>query len=228
MGKGILGKKLGMTQVFDDAGSAVPVTVIQAGPCIVVQKKTIERDGYTALQIGFEEADRRRMTQPLQGHFDAANEQARQRRVSGGGEEAGQIQQIAPMKTIREVPVFQADGEEYDVGDEIRADIFEPGEKVDVMGTSKGKGFAGVMKRHGFKGGPASHGASKVHRKPQSSGGTDAARTFKGTRKPGHMGNARVTVKGLTVVRVDGERNLLLLRGHIPGATGGIVLIRGR
>ncbi|MGD8237360.1 MAG: 50S ribosomal protein L3 [Armatimonadota bacterium] len=228
MSKGILGRKLGMTQVFDDSGTAVPVTVIEAGPCIVVGRKTVDRDGYEALQIGFGECDRRRMTQPLQGHFDAANERAREARVSGGEQKGRDVQQITPMRVLREVPTFETDGEEYDIGHEIKADIFRPGDKVEVTGTSKGKGFAGVMKRHGFKGGPASHGASKVHRKPQSSGGTDAARTFKGTRKPGQMGNARVTVKGLTVVRADAERDLLLVRGQVPGATGGVVLIRGQ
>ena len=217
-----------MTQVFDDTGTAVPVTVIQAGPCVVVDRKTLARDGYEALQIGFEERDRRRMTQPLQGHFDAANERARERRVGEGKEGGREIREIAPMRVLREVPVFGVGGQEFDVGHEIRADVFQPGETVEVTGTSKGKGFAGAMKRHGFRGGPASHGASKIHRKPQSSGGTDAARTFKGTRKPGQMGNARVTVKGLTVVRADGERNLLLLKGHVPGAVGGLVLIRAQ
>jgi len=228
MSKSILGRKLGVTQIFNDTGTVIPVTVIQAGPCMVVQRKTVERDGYEALQIGFAEHDRRRMTQPLQGHFDAANERARERRVSGDEQQGREIKQIAPMRVLREVAVFESGGQEYDVGHEILADIFQPGDKVDVTGTSKGKGFAGAMKRHGFKGGPASHGASKIHRKPQSGGGTDAARTFKGARRPGHMGNARVTVKGLTVVRADAERNLLLVRGHIPGATGGVVLIRAQ
>ncbi|MFQ6130853.1 MAG: 50S ribosomal protein L3 [Armatimonadota bacterium] len=205
MAKAILGKKLGMTQVFSEEGHAVPVTVIEAGPCVVVQRRTLETDNYEALQIGFGERSQKHTNMPMSGHFAKAG--------------------VSPQRTLCEVPV--PENGDYDVGDTITVDIFEPGETVDVTGTSKGRGFAGVMKRHGFHGGPGSHG-SKVHRVPQSSGGTDAARVFKGTRKPGHMGNARVTTRGLKVVRVDAERSLLLVKGHVPGARGGIVLVRGR
>ncbi len=205
MAKAILGKKLGMTQVFTDAGEAVPVTVIEAGPCVVVQKRTRENDRYEALQIGFEEARQKRVNNPMRGHFARAN--------------------VPPQRRLREVPV--PEGSSYEVGDEIKVDIFEPGQTVDVTGTSKGRGFAGVMKRHGFRGGPASHG-SMVHRVPQSSGGTDAARVFPGTRKPGRFGRQRVTVRGLQVMQVDPDRNLLVVKGHVPGARGGLLLIRGR
>ena len=206
MGKGILGKKIGMTQLLEEDGRATPVTVIQAGPCVVVARKTRESDGYEALQIGFEESAERHVNLPMGGHFAKAR--------------------VRPHRHLREVP-SPAEGAP-NVGDTLTVAMFKPGETVDVTGTSKGKGFAGAMKRHGFRGAPASHGASKIHRKPQSSGATDAARTFKGTRKPGQMGNARVTVRGLQVLRADPERHLLILKGHVPGANGGLLLIRGR
>jgi len=199
----ILGRKIGMTQIFDETGQAIPVSVIQAGPCVVTQIKTPEKDGYVAVQVGFGEVSPKRVNKPLKGHFKKAN--------------------VPPLRYLREVPVDDLSG--IEVGKEIRvAEVFKAGDKVKVTGTSKGRGFQGVVKRHHFHGGPQSHG-SMVHRKPQSSGATDAARTFKGVKKPGHMGAERVTQKGLTVVRVDAERNLLLVRGAVPGANGGLLYI---
>ena len=200
----ILGKKIGMTRIFDDEGKHVPVTVIEAGPCVVVQCKTTETDGYDAIQVGFEDKKLSRVNSPMTGHFESRG--------------------ISPKRHLRE---FWVDSGDYEVGEEITVESFSEGQIVDIVGTSKGKGFAGGMKRYGFKGGPASHG-SKVHRSPQSSGATDAARTFKGTRKPGQMGNARVTTRGLMVVDVDPKSNLLVLRGSVPGGTGGLVAIRAR
>jgi len=200
--KAILGRKLGMTQLFHSDGRALPVTVIQAGPCAVVQRKTAERDGYDALQLGFGEARERRVNQPARGHFKRAG--------------------VDPKRVLVEFRF--ADCDAYEVGQELRADVFEPGERVNVCGVSKGKGFAGVMKRYGWHGGPASHG-SMSHRRPASGGATDAARVFPGTGKPGRMGAARVTVKGLEVIRADGERNLLILRGAVPGPPGGVVRV---
>jgi len=199
----ILGKKIGMIQIFDETGQAIPVSVIEAGPCVVTQVKTPEKDGYVAVQVGFEEISPKRVNKPMKGHFKKAN--------------------VPPMRYLREVPVD--DISTLSVGTTIHvADVFKPGDKVKVTGTSKGRGFQGVVKRHHFHGGPQSHG-SMIHRKPQSSGATDAARTFKGVKKPGHMGAERVTQKGLTVVRVDAERNLLLVRGAVPGANGGLLII---
>jgi len=203
MPAGLLGKKIGMTRVFDENGRAVAVTVLQAGPCVVVQRRTAERDGYEAIQVGFEELPLRKANMPITGHFKAHG--------------------CNPMRYLRE---FRLDeGEDYQEGQQLTVEIFEQGQKVDVVGWSKGRGFAGVIKRHGFHGGPASHG-SKVHRAPMSAGATDAARVFKGKKSPGHMGNARVTAKGLTVVGVDPERNLLLVKGSVPGARGSMVIIR--
>jgi large subunit ribosomal protein L3 len=201
-----LGKKLGMTRIFDDAGRVVPITVVEAGPCVVVQRKTTDRDGYEAIQVGFGERKRSRTNSPLTGHFRSKN--------------------LQPKRHLRE---FRVDaGEQFASGDEIRVDVFKKGQSVTVQGTSKGKGFAGGMKRYHFKGGPMEHGASKIHRKPMSAGATDAARVFPGKRGPGHMGARTVTVKGLTVVDVDTDRNLLLIRGAVPGANGGVVAIFGR
>ncbi|NPV47452.1 MAG: 50S ribosomal protein L3 [Armatimonadetes bacterium] len=202
----ILGKKLGMTRIFDADGRVVPVTVVEAGPCVVVQRKTEERDGYSAIQVGFGDRKRSRTNSPLTGHFRSKN--------------------IAPKQHLREFRVGTE--EQFEVGDEIRVDVFTKGQRVDVRGQSKGKGFAGGMKRHHFKGGPMEHGASKIHRKPMSAGATDAARVFPGKRSPGHMGAETVTVKGLTVVDVDAERNLLLIKGAVPGANGGLVVVLGR
>lgn len=201
----ILGKKIGMTRVFDDQGRVVPVTVVEAGPCVVVQRKTTAKDGYEAIQVGLGSRKRSHTNQPLMGHFG----------------------NISPQRYLREIKL-QA-GEEYAAGDEIKADVFNKGDVVTIQGTSKGKGFAGGMKRHHFVGGPMEHGASKIHRKPMSAGATDAARVFPGKRSPGHMGAATVTTKGLTVIEVDPERNLLLIKGAVPGANGGLLVItRGR
>jgi len=200
--QGILGKKIGMTQIFDEGGRVVPVTVIAAGPCVVTQIKSLETDGYSAAQIGFEDVKDSRLTRPEQGHLAAAG--------------------VRPKRFLREVPIQE--GASVTVGQELHADVFAVGEKIQITGTSRGKGFAGVMKRHGFHGGEMTHG-SMIHRKPMSAGATDPARVFKGTKRPGRMGNERVTQQGLRVVQVDMERNLLLVRGAVPGANGGLVLI---
>lgn len=205
MRRTLLGKKIGMTRVFEEAGKEIAVTVIEAGPCTVVQCKTDETDGYAAIQVGYGERKRSRTNSPLTGHFESRG--------------------MAPKQHLREIRLDAGDA--FETGDVLKVEMFKVGEIVDVTGTSKGKGFAGGMKRHGFKGGPQTHG-SKVHRAPQSSGATDAARVFKGTRKPGQMGNVQVTTRGLTVVDVDSESNLLVLKGSVPGAPGGLVVIRGR
>jgi len=203
MPKGILGKKVGMTQIFTDKGLAIPVTVIEAGPCIVIQKKTPEKDGYSAIQIGFGEKRERLFTKPLAGHFTKAG--------------------IRPLRFLREMLV--EDPEVFQVGQEIKADIFAQGEKVDVVGTSKGKGFAGAIKRHGFHRGPMAHG-SKYHRSPGSLGAKGPARVYKGRKLPGHMGTDRVTVQNLEVIKVDADRNLIAVRGAIPGPKGGLILVK--
>jgi len=205
MPTGLLGRKVGMTRVFDEAGNALPVTVVQAGPCVVVQRKTADTDGYEAVQMGFEAKKMARVNEPMTGHF-----------ASRG---------VEPQQTLREFAL--AGDEDPQPGDTVTVEMFEEGQIVDVSGTSKGRGFAGGMKRHGFKGGPASHG-SKVHRAPQSAGATDAQRVFKGKRSPGHMGAAKRTVQGLRVVKVDAERNLLLIKGGVPGPNGGLLTIKSR
>jgi len=202
MPKGILGKKVGMTQVFTDIGLAIPVTVIEAGPCFVVQKKTPGTDGYSAIQIGFGEKREQLFNKPLKGHFAKAG--------------------IRPLRFLRELRVEDVDS--YEVGQEIKADIFAQGEKVDVVGTSKGHGFAGGIKRHGFHRGPMAHG-SKYHRRPGSLGAKGPARVYKGRKLPGHYGSERITVQNLEVVKVDGDRNLLAVKGAIPGPKGGLVLV---
>lgn len=191
-----------MTRIFDEKGQVVPVTVIKAGPCTVVQLKTAQRDGYAAIQVGFEEAKRSRTNSPMTGHFGKHN--------------------VAPLRHLKEFPV--AEGEERAEGDTLTVSQFEPGQRVTVVGTSKGRGFAGGIKRHGFHGGPASHG-SKVHRAPMSAGATDAARVFKGKRSPGHMGHEQVTVKGLRVVEIDPENHLLVVSGPVPGPVGGLLVV---
>ncbi len=200
---GLLGKKVGMTRIFTDDGKAVPVTVVRAGPCTVVQRKTEQVDGYEAVQVGFERRSRHRTNSPMSGHFESRG--------------------IAPLKYLTEFRINAE--EEYEEGQELTVELFREGERVDVTGRSKGRGSAGVMKRYGFRGGPASHG-SKVHRTLQSAGATDAQRIFPGTRMPGRMGNKRVTIQGLTVLAVDAEENLLLIKGSIPGPNGGLVIIR--
>lgn len=203
MPKGILGRKVGMTQIFDEQGNQVPVTVIEAGPCVVVQKRTADKDGYSAIQLGFGAVRERRLNRPLRGHFARAG--------------------VRPTRILRELRVEDPDA--FQVGQELRADVFAPGEYVDVVGISKGKGFGGPMKL-GFKRGPMTHG-SKYHRRVGSLGGsTYPGHVFKGRRLPGRLGGVRVTVRGLRVVRVDPERNLLLVRGSVPGARGAVVLVR--
>jgi large subunit ribosomal protein L3 len=199
--KGIIGKKVGMTQVFDE-GIMVPVTVISAGTCWVVQKKTAETDGYDAIQVGFDPAKESRVTRPRKGHFAKAG--------------------VAPTRMLLE---FRG-ASDLEVGAEIKADIFEAGAKVDITGTSKGKGFQGVVKRHGFSGGPATHG-SKTGRIPGSIGmSASPSRVLPGKKLPGQMGNKQVTIRNLTVVGIDAEQNLLWVRGAVPGAPNGYVVIR--
>jgi large subunit ribosomal protein L3 len=201
--KGILGEKLGMTQVFTDDGRALPVTVVRAGPCRVVQVRSVERDGYSAVQLGYG-ADAR-ATKPMRGHFEAA-----------GAE---------PARYLVELRTDEDSG--FERGQEIRADVFEAGDRTDVVGVSRGKGFAGVMKRHGFSGLGASHGTERKHRSPGAIGAcATPSRVFKGTRMAGQMGNERVTVLNLEVVEADPERGLLLLKGAVPGPPGGLLLIR--
>lgn len=201
--KGILGKKLGMTQIFDEKGVTVPVTVIEAGPCVVVQKKTSEKDGYNALQLGFGKIKEKSVNKPLKGHF-AKNQ----------------------SKAVRHLGEVRVDStEEFKVGQEIKVDIFKAGELVDVIGRTIGKGFAGGMKRWNFSGGGASHG-SMIHRQPASGGSTDAAKVIKGKKGPGRLGNERNTAQGLKVVRVDSVKNLLLIKGTVPGANNSLLFIK--
>jgi large subunit ribosomal protein L3 len=201
--KGILGEKLGMTQVFSEDGRAQPVTVVAAGPCRVVQVKTVDRDGYAAIQLGF--GSRRRSTKGLTGHFEKAD--------------------VEPTRHL--VELRTDDAESYEPGQELKADVFQPGDRTDVIGVSKGKGFAGVVKRHGFGGLPASHGTERKHRSPGAIGAcATPSRVFRGTRMAGHLGHQRVTVLNLEVVEADAERGLLLLKGAVPGPVGGLVMVR--
>lgn len=199
----ILGRKIGMTQIFNEQGEVVPVSVIEAGPCIVTQLKSVDKDGYTAVQVGFGEIRPRLVNRPITGHYQMAG--------------------VEPLRHLREIRT--EDTSSYNLGDAIKCDIFRPGQRVKVTGISKGKGFQGVVKRFHFHGADMTHG-SMIHRKPQSSGATDAARTFKGTKKPGHMGHKQVTVRGLRIARVDAEKNLLLIEGAVPGADGGLLTIQ--
>ncbi|WP_395110064.1 50S ribosomal protein L3 [Actinomadura sp. SCN-SB] len=203
--KGVLGEKLGMTQVFDDEGRIVPVTVVQAGPCVVTQIRTQEKDGYTAVQIGYGQIDPRKVNKPRTGHFEKAG--------------------VTPRRYLVELRADDTSG--YELGQEITVEVFEAGQKIDVTGTSKGKGTAGVMKRHGFRGLGASHGTQRKHRSPGSIGGcATPGRVFKGLRMAGRHGNARTTVQNLTVHAIDTEKNLLLIKGAVPGPNGGVVLVR--
>jgi large subunit ribosomal protein L3 len=204
--KGILGRKLGMTQIFDESSRAIPVTAIEAGPCRVAQVRTPERDGYSAIQLAFGDIRENKLTRPELGH------------LKKGG--------LQPHRHLVELRV--ADPSRFEVGQELRADdVFTAGEKADVIGTSKGKGFAGVMKRHGFHGAPASHGTERKHRTPGSIGaGTTPHHVFKGQKMAGRMGHERVTVLNLEVVRVDAARNLILVKGAVPGPDGGLVIVR--
>lgn len=204
MEKGILGRKVGMTQIFDENGNIIPVTVIKAGPVKVVQKKTVESDGYTAIQVGFEDKKAVRVNKPIKGHFDKSG--------------------VEYKKVLRELRIKNP--KDYELGQEIKVDIFKESEKVDVAGISKGKGFQGAIKRWNQSRGPMSHG-SKYHRGVGAIGGSATpGKTFKGRRMPGRMGGERVTVQNLEVVKVDPEHDLLLLKGAVPGPKGGLLIIR--
>ena len=203
--KGILGEKLGMTQVWDDANRVVPVTVVKAGPCVVTQVRTPEVDGYEAVQIAFGAIDPRKVTKPQTGHFAKAG--------------------VTPRRHL--VEIRTDDAASYTLGQELSAELFEAGQTIDVVGTTKGKGFAGVMKRHGFHGVGASHGAHRNHRKPGSIGAcATPGRVFKGVRMAGRMGGERQTTQGLTVHAVDAEQGLILIKGAVPGPKGGLVFVR--
>jgi large subunit ribosomal protein L3 len=201
--KAILGKKVGMTQVFDDQGRLIPVTVLEAGPCTVVDVKTLDKHGYTSVQLGFGFVKDRRLTKPQKGYF----------RSKG----------ISPVRYLREFRIEP--GTEFTVGDQVKVDIFKSGEYVDVTGTSLGKGYAGTIKRWNFRRGPSAHG-SKYHRGPGSLQARDASRVWPGRKLPGQMGNERVTVRNLKVVDVDPEKNLLLVHGGVPGSRGSLVMIK--
>ena len=204
MEKAIIGRKVGMTQVFDEKGIVIPVTVIQAGPCTVVQVKTVEKDGYDAVQLGFGAVKEHKVNKPMKGHFSKGN--------------------VTPAKHLREFRV--EDTAAVKVGEEVKADVFAQGDLVDIQGTTKGKGFQGVIKRHGQSRGPMGHG-SMYHRRPGSMGPTSTpGRVFKGKKLPGHMGVETVTIQNLEVVRVDLDKNAILVKGSIPGNKGSIVKIR--
>ena len=203
MKKGLIGKKIGMTQIFDEKGNMIPVTVIEAGPCVVVQKKTTENDGYEAVQIGYGDVKANRVTKPMGGHFKKAD--------------------VAPKKVLKEFRL--ADTSALNVGDILKADVFAAGEYVDVVGKSKGKGTAGVIKRWNFGRLRETHGTGPVARHGGSLGVIDPARIFKGKKMAGHLGSERVTVQNLSVVKVDSENNLIAIKGSVPGPKGGIVVI---
>jgi large subunit ribosomal protein L3 len=203
--KGVLGKKLGMTQVWDADNKLVPVTVVEAGPCVVTQVRSGDTDGYSAVQIAFGAIDPRKVNKPMSGHFDKAG--------------------VTPRRHL--VELRTADATDYALGQEITAEVFEAGQRIDATGTTKGKGFAGVMKRHGFHGVSSSHGAHKNHRKPGSIGGcATPGRVFKGMKMAGRMGGVRQTTQNLQIHAVDAEKGLLLIKGAVPGPRGGIVLLR--
>ncbi len=204
MQKAIIGKKVGMTQIFDDKGNVIPVTVIEAGPCTVVQKKTVENDGYAAVQFGFGEVSVKRVTKPLKGHFDKAD--------------------VAPKKTLREFRFDNCDA--FNVGDIVKADAFAAGDHVDVVGTSKGKGYAGAIKRWNFHRLKETHGSGPVARHAGSQGACSSpSRVFKGMKGAGHLGAERVTVQNLTVVKIDAENNLIAVKGAVPGPRGSVVTL---
>lgn len=205
MQKAIIGKKIGMTQIFDEKGNVIPVTVVEAGPCVVSQKKTVENDGYASVQIGFGDLKPHKVKKPMKGHFDKAD--------------------VAPKRTLREFRVDDTDA--YNIGDIIKADTFKVGDKIDVTGTSKGKGCAGVIKRWNFQRLKESHGSGPVVRHGGSIGNcSDPSRVFKGKKMAGHLGAERVTVQNLKVVKVDAENNLIAIKGAVPGPNGGTLLIR--
>jgi large subunit ribosomal protein L3 len=203
MEAGMLGEKIGMTRIFTKNGESIPVTVILAGPCRVIQRKNLEKDGYNAVQLGFKEVNKKKVSKPIIGHFNKFK--------------------VEPLKYMREFKVD--DSNKYSSGMEIKVDIFKEGDKVDIISISKGKGFAGAIKRHHFSGGPKTHGQKEYFRSVGSMGATDAARVFKGKKLPGHMGSDRVSMKNIKVVKVDLGRNLILVKGSIPGAKGTMVII---
>ncbi len=205
MKKAIIGKKVGMTQIFDENGKVIPVTVVEAGPCVISQKKTVETDGYNAVQIGYGDVRPKLVNKPMKGHFDKSD--------------------VAPKKVLKECRFDDISA--YNVGDIIKADIFENGEKVDVIGTSKGKGYAGVIKRWNFRRLKETHGTGPTVRKGGSIGAcSDPSRVFKGKKMAGHLGAERVTVQNLKIAKIDSENNLIAIKGAVPGPNGGIVLIR--
>jgi large subunit ribosomal protein L3 len=203
MEAGMLGEKIGMTRIFTKNGESIPVTVILAGPCRVIQRKNLEKDGYNAVQLGFKEINKKKVSKPIIGHFNKFK--------------------VEPLKYMREFKVD--DSNKYSSGMEIKVDIFKEGDKVDIISTSKGKGFAGAIKRHHFSGGPKTHGQKEYFRSVGSMGATDTARVFKGKKLPGHMGSDRVSMKNIKVVKVDLGRNLILVKGSVPGAKGTMVII---
>ncbi len=203
MAAGILGEKLGMTRIFAKNGESIPVTVILAGPCPVIQKKNLKKDGYNAIQLGFKEVKEKKVSKSITSHLNKYK--------------------VKPIKYIREFKVN--DSGKYSSGAEVKVDIFKEGDKVDIMGISKGKGFAGAIKRHNFSGGPKTHGQKEYFRSVGSIGATDAARVFKGQKLPGHMGTDRVTIKNIEVVKISLERNLILVKGSVPGAKGTMLVI---
>ena len=205
MQKAIIGKKIGMTQIFDENGKVIPVTVVEAGPCVVSQKKTVESDGYNAIQVGFGDLKANKVNKPMKGHFAKGD--------------------VAPKKTLREFRLDNIDA--YNVGDLIKADVFAAGDKVDVTGTSKGKGYAGVIKRWNFQRLKETHGSGPVARHGGSNGACSSpSRVFPGMKMAGHLGAERVTVQNLTVAKIDAENNLIAVKGAVPGPNGGIVVIR--
>lgn len=202
--KTLIGKKVGMTQIFDEKGKVIPVTAIEAGPCVVAQVKTVETDGYNAIQLGFGDVKETKLNKPRKGHFAKAK--------------------LAPKKHLREFRT--TDIPEVEVGTELRADVFEAGDRLDIQGTTKGKGFQGVIKRHGQSRGPMGHG-SMYHRRPGSMGSTSTpGRVFKGKKLPGHMGRNTVTIQNLDVVKVDTDKNVILVKGSVPGAKGAILKLK--
>ncbi len=204
MNKAIIGKKIGMTQIFDEKGRVIPVTAIEAGPCVIAQVKNVETDGYEAIQLGFGEVKESKVNRPIKGHFAKSK--------------------LTPKKHLREFRVDSVEG--VKVGDELKADTFAAGDKVDIQGISKGKGFQGVIKRHGQSRGPMGHG-SMYHRRPGSMGPTSTpGRVFKGKKLPGHMGRNTITIQNLEVVKVDLDKNVILVKGSVPGANGSILKIK--
>ncbi len=204
MNKGLIGKKIGMTQIFDESGKVIPVTVIEAGPCVVAQVKTEETDGYTAVQLGYGDIKEKKLNKPTKGHFTKVN--------------------VTPKRHLREFRLDSIEG--ITVGQELKADVFSVGDKLDIQGTSKGKGFQGVIKRHGQSRGPMGHG-SMYHRRPGSMGPTSTpGRVFKGKKLPGHMGVETITIQNLEVVRVDLDKNVILVKGSVPGVKGAILKLK--